>query len=327
MSIKIRWPFRNTAVITPTFDIDCEMFTPNGKQPLAEEFVVDGQVHSVVLPPWACRDTDSARQNIRKFMMLSQDFLEDEILETLEDPVLLYTWHEAKRFRDTRGSSLITQAMQIYAGAMMNSKYPSSVELNAFGISESTPAPHFFEKLPLPPQLTMQIQIMAAQVLQDIQGQLLKELKARIFTTRSRQTGWYEIFLTMSVLLASIEWVYQVQMRFERAKEGVSQRLSANIKYITRSMLDEWENSSSNIVNHFRCVLNGDIPFTQSWDDGSDNARDTGIDKQAVSYIRKIKAQIDDRSEEFHTIRADRNKGGLERPLSAVCQLFLPMNT
>ena len=321
-TVKLSWPFRATAINMPILNIKLEMFQPN-KEPLAEEYVADGLVRKVKLPPWACRDTDVASKDIERFMTACQSLLEDEILETLSDPILLLTWKEVKRYGATYSTQLLTRALQIYAGAMLNSRYPTSNGTSIFGVEEQVHTPYFFEKLPLPPQLTIQIQTMIGQLMLDIQKKILKDLKTRIFA-KDRIHHWYEVFLAIFVLLATIEWVFQVQMRFLKAKQGVSSHLFTNVSFATQHMLDEWEASAFNLIGHFRCIMNGEVPFSQSWDDNADNSRRTGLDSQALAFIRNIKREVDDREEELRGLRAARKEQRLEKPLAVICELFLP---
>jgi hypothetical protein len=195
-NIKLRWPFRVNATNMPILVIECQEFNPKNEN-LAEEYVANGLVRHVKLPPWACRDTTVTRNNIKQFMTACQSLLEDEIRQTLDDPIMLLTWNEVKRYRATYGSPLITGALHIYAGAMMNSKYPTSIEANVFGVKDEMHTPYFFEKLPLPPQLTYQTQTTIGQAMAEVQTQVLKYLKARVFS-KQRHDYWYEVFSLLS---------------------------------------------------------------------------------------------------------------------------------
>ncbi|KAJ4292765.1 hypothetical protein N0V90_009428 [Kalmusia sp. IMI 367209] len=320
--VKLQWPFRTSMANTPILTIDCEQFQPV-KENLVEEYVVNGIVRRVVLPPWACRDTKSAQENTKRFMAQCQNLLEDEIRETLDDPIMILTWNEVLRYRVTYNTPLITRALQIYAGDMMNSRYPTTVEANVFGVADEEHTPYFFEKLPLPAQLILQIQTMIGFVMVDIQADILKELKKRIYA-QDRLKHWYEIFLTIFILLASIEWVYQIQMRFVKAKTGVSDRNHTNISYVTQYMLEEWESSALNLIGHFRCVMNGEIPFAQSWDDDAENPQRTQLDVEAIAFIRNIKRETEERREELRELCARQKTNRFEKPLAAICELFLP---
>ncbi|KAL2680346.1 hypothetical protein Neosp_007943 [[Neocosmospora] mangrovei] len=320
-TIKLQWPFRTT-VNAPTFMIKCEEFQPD-KQPLDEEYVANGVVCKVTFPPWACKDTDEARKEVERFVTASQSLLEDEIRETLKDPILRLTWNEAIRYRHKSGSNLIARALQIYAGAMINSKYPTSVEPNVFGVADQEHTPYFFHKIPLPPQLTYQIQTLVGLVMTDIQKDLLKDLKKHVFA-KDRLEKWYELFLVIFILLSTIEWVYQVQLRFVKAKEGVSERNQIKLSHVTQYMIEEWEASAKNLIGHFRCVMNGEVPFSQSWDDDAENPRRTKLDVDAIAYIRNIKRETELRRDELRALRKESGRFMFEKPLSAICELFLP---
>ena len=320
--VKLNWPFRADAINTPILVIECEKFRPN-KEILTEEYVADGLVRKVKLPLWACHNTSVASKDIERFMVACQSLFEDEILNMLSDLILLLTWNEVKRYHVTYGSQLLTCALQIYAGAMMNSRYRTSIRTSVFGVEDQLHTPHFFEKLPLPPLLTYQIQAMMGQLMIDIQTQILKDLKAHIFA-KDRICQWYQVFLAIFILLATIEWVFQVQIRFLKAKQGVSHHLFTNVSYATQHMLDKWEASAFNLIGHFRCIMNGEMPFSQRWDDNVDNPRLTGLDSHALTYIRNIKREMENREEELLALRAAQKKRRLEEPLTIICELFLP---
>lgn len=323
-TIELQWPFRVSANKSPVLTIDLHEFRPT-KEILTEEWSVNGEICKVFLPPWACRDTKITGEAIGLFMSECQGLLEDEILDTLKDePILSLGWKEANRYRATHNSCLIRLAQEIYAGAMMNSRYPAPVEADVFGVmAEMNNRPYFIENVPLPAQLIFQLQTMIGLAMMDKQKQALKVLKRKIFS-KDRFRDWYEVFLAIFVLLATIEWVYQVQMRFVNAKQGVSERNRNNLSYVTQCMLDEWEASAFNLVAHFRCVMNGDVPFSQSWDEGADNPRSTGLDDEALAFVRKIKRETEKRTEELHALRREKGKSRFQRPLAALCELFLP---
>ena len=94
-SVVLNWPFRGNQVNTPTLVIECERFRPN-KEVISKEYVTSGLVRKVTLPPFACRNTTVAQKDIQRFIIACQSLLEDEILETFGDPILLLKWNEVK---------------------------------------------------------------------------------------------------------------------------------------------------------------------------------------------------------------------------------------
>ncbi len=152
---------------------------------------------------------------------------------------------------------------------------------------------------------------------------VLKDLRSRVFS-KQRHKCWYEVFLTTFILLATIEWVYQIQIRFLKAKQGASTRKFTNISYVTQYMLDDWEASAFNLICHFRCITNGNVPFAQSWDDDADNPQRTDFDAHALTYVRNIKHEAEERREELQALRKEKGMLRFEKPLAAICELFLP---
>lgn len=325
--IRLQWPFRPTVGTSPTLVISCQEFQPV-RENLEEEYTFDGHVHRVKMPPWACRDINTARSRAREFLKDCQSLLEQEIRETLTDPIMTLTWSEIERYCTARDAPLVRGAMRIYAGAMMNSKYPTSPDRHVFGVAEETHTPYFFEGLPLPPQLTYQVQTMIGYEQMAAQKFVLNGLKKLILhqhgKSNDRLASWYEVYLTMFLLLASVELVYQVQIRFLTAKQGVSERNLTNVSFVTQNMLEEWEASVFNLANHFRYAMNGAVPFTQSWVDGAEMARNAGLDREAVEYIRHIQLQVSKRSEELRAFRCLAGRERFCKPLAAICELFLP---
>ncbi|KAI0533769.1 hypothetical protein GGR58DRAFT_506010 [Xylaria digitata] len=287
--VKLKWPFRRIHVNNPILEVACQMFKPMRGQNTAEEFSINNREYREV-PRRMPRATGRRDKN------------------DIEDKIMRDTWAEALRYRAAHKSTLVTRALQVFAGAMMNSKYPMSLEKNVFGVpDELDNTPHFFEKLPLPAQLTYQVQTMIAHDMLDTQTPLLKELKSRIFH-KDRQRHWYEVYLTIFILLASIEFVYRAQMRFVRAKAGISDRNLTNIAFVTQAMLDEWESSAHNLINHFRCIMHGELP----------------LDPGAVEYIRAINSEIEVRMDGLRALRDLDSRMRFEMPLGAICELFLP---
>jgi hypothetical protein len=59
-------------------------------------------------------------------------------------------------------------------------------------------------------------------------------------------------------------------------------------------MMQEWEASAHHLIYHFRCVIRGADPFSQSWEAGCENQRRGGLDDEAVAFIRKVKDLLND---------------------------------
>lgn len=52
--VQLRWPFKHDVANPPILEVECQKFMPRPKDILKEEFVLNGEVKAVTLPPYAC---------------------------------------------------------------------------------------------------------------------------------------------------------------------------------------------------------------------------------------------------------------------------------
>lgn len=71
---------------------------------------------------------------------------------------------------------------------------------------------------PIPPILDHQIDTVGITYMIRLKESVLKMLKTRI--GRRKETDWYEIFLTMFVLLHNLEYVYKRQYQYRKRHEN-----------------------------------------------------------------------------------------------------------
>lgn len=67
----------------------------------------------------------------------------------------------------------------------------------------------------------------------------------------------------------------------------ILQRNYINVNFVTRSILEEWEYSAEILIAHFRCIMRGQIPFSNdsNVDESCDRAE---LDEQSMAYVRRI---------------------------------------
>ena len=70
------------------------------------------------------------------------------------------------------------------------------------------------------------------------------------------------------------------------------QRSYINVNFVTRSILEEWEYSAEILVTHFRCIMRGQIPFSNhtSFDESCSRAE---LDEQSIAYVRRIMVVVE----------------------------------
>ena len=69
--------------------------------------------------------------------------------------------------------------------------------------------------------------------------------------------------------------------------ETILQRNYINVNFVTRSILEEWEYSAEILIAHFRCIMRGQMPFSNdsNFDESCDRAE---LDEKSMAYVRRI---------------------------------------
>lgn len=91
---------------------------------------------------------------------------------------------------------------------------------------------YYDQAVPLPTFLNYQLDTLAMMCIQGYQKNIIKSLQAKIFTA-NRGKNWYEVFLTIFVLLGNLEHLYQAQRRYiQRHKKTVRVLLENCVDYL-----------------------------------------------------------------------------------------------
>lgn len=328
--VEITWDFSPEVVSHPPFlRLEVCEFEPNGET-LAEEWTSDDCAESQVLllPALACRNIEVATKAIGDFLNDCQLSLERTISDLSDDPLILMTWNEVLRVRQTHHSKTLSNAVRIYTSTLLNTEYLMSVDANTFGRPDVPNPPFFFKERSgglLPPQLTFQLQTIIAMTQTRLQLAVIKDLKRMIFA-QNRRVHWRTIFLTTFILFSSIELVYRKQRDFLRAKRGISQPYRNNVSFVTQYMMNQWEKTAENLISHYRFVMRGQVLFSQP--EGRDfekNLGDAGLDRQGEDFVRNVRRVLESRQIELKKARDSRNEND-RQGLWSICELFLPDN-
>lgn len=87
----------------------------------------------------------------------------------------------------------------------------------------------YYGTVPIPPILDHQLDTVGIRYMLKLKDNVLKTLKNRM--SRRRQTQWYEVFLTIFVLLHNLEYVYRAQYQYMKRHEGTVSYLSNSKKF------------------------------------------------------------------------------------------------
>ena len=61
-------------------------------------------------------------------------------------------------------------------------------------------------------------------------------------------------------------------------------------------MLEEWQYSAEILIAHFRCVLRGQVPFSQGHEAAHQSFARADLDNEAIAYVQEVSAIMKTRS-------------------------------
>lgn len=224
------------------------------------------------------------------------------------DEILILTLNEAHRYAGLHENEFIRRALKIRSFAARRCKLQAS-ELDIPIVDDEASLYHGQRHLPR--FMNYQVDVMMNFVIDAHRKAVLKYLKSLIFG-KDVITAWYEVYLLIYLLLSTIEFAWQWQLKystclkdtvrsptcsgllFDTADPNMLQRNYTGIDFVTRSNLQEWEYSAEILIAHFRCVMRGQMPFSDHGKTEESYAR-AGLDEQSIAYVRKVITLVESR--------------------------------
>jgi hypothetical protein len=75
--------------------------------------------------------------------------------------------------------------------------------------------------------------------------------------------------------------------------------LESQVSYIVKSQVQEWEVSAGVVLQHFRCVLRGFLPFQLARDNLSELIAQAKLDPTSAHYVVRIVLLLDQERKSF----------------------------
>ena len=190
----------------------------------------------------------------------------------------------------------IKNALQLSILSRLASKSFNIYGQETLGIQqEMDPDCPYYKRIPMPPLLDFQLDLMLMEKMEILKKSVLSELR-RMIAGQGRK-HWFKIYLIMSVLLFNLESVYQNQYRqIRRYQEHVSLMIpnSDEVTHYRRiqsqkqaAMLSSWEASAKNLTDHFQAVCRGSIPLNMEWSKADQDAAE--VDDHSLAFITQLR--------------------------------------
>jgi len=225
-NLEIRWNLPGGRPINlPLLKITCKEFVPRTNDTHYITWNVGKEVITIELPPFAGDDTQSLKAEVGAFLDKSMTKVLEHILHDTADEIASSTLREAIRFNDKNHSLTIDLALRIRCASFCSQGWGSitgaesldikTVNFNEHGKSGYAAYDRGLDK-PLPLSIDHQFDVALLLTIKEYKQKLLQQLSKMIFSKAKRP--WYEIFLTVFVLLSNLEYVHSGSLSFYHAQ-------------------------------------------------------------------------------------------------------------
>ncbi|KAM0188240.1 hypothetical protein ACHAPI_010729 [Fusarium lateritium] len=311
----------------PTLQVSVREFIPNSTDVTTERWR-SGQ-HEVILelPAYSAFDNQATTTALLDWVDDNFQYYAKDMTTQTGDFLIGATFNEALRFVLKNPNSMVKSALKLWIGAHMAQEFFCVVENNDFDIDVVNDANSIHHgQCPVPPVLDHQLDVLMIQEMIRIKDQIMAEIE-NILKGRNSRSKWFEVYLTVFVLLANLQYVYKSQerwwtMHFNTGKDNIIGQAYKSISY---SFMQRYAFSAQNLVSHFRYGLKGSVPFTLDWD--KENVKKLGnLDKDSVKYVKYVSGIIQTRMGEFRDNAERVKKHEFEGDMFWLSQLFVDLN-
>lgn len=196
----------------------------------------EGPVVTVDQPAYAVYDTADLMANVERYLRRNQPSIEHWILDRIQnDPIALLTYKEAIRQRDQRGSILLERALQMQCGAILSQGYGTvwtphvpgikEYDFRLFGHSGYEAYDRNGRDRPLPTAIAHQMDVAILKHIDSLQKPIRTLLRKAFFSSGNKAWySWYEIFLTLFVVLFNMQYIHGSAKRYMNVKRNTVRR-------------------------------------------------------------------------------------------------------
>ncbi|KAI0385426.1 hypothetical protein F5Y04DRAFT_185324 [Hypomontagnella monticulosa] len=284
----------------PSISVKCRRFVPGPTEHLSDvrESADGRQQVTTEYPPYACLDANTSKTQglINQYLDAFRPLAEEAIDSVTTDEIIRLGNLEARRYASLRGG-IVSNALKIRAATYVSERRLIIVGNDTLGIKTfDNPGFDEYGKVLSPISLDLQLDKLYITYMEQHWKIVLSGLKKLIFSRTDKRETWYEVFLTVFVLLSTLECAHAEEISFVKAYAS-KDNIYATADYVKRNMIEEWQASAKNLIYHFRVVIRGTVPFSQEWT--PEMQEKAGIDDESVRFIRRIGALVAARRRNF----------------------------
>lgn len=255
-----------------------------------------GRSRSMEMPPYCIARMDDARDNMLQYIEnFKGSFLSSFLRGSNE--ITGDIFDEARRFSAFNPTCTVRKALDLFAANRIIERDWRICGTETLGLNVvDDPENPWFEKIPVTPIMDLQLdQTVIQSFLKPLRDPLLQELQAKIY--EARKENWFEIFLTVCILLTNAERLLQ-HSRNNAKRYGVQRR------YNSLDLAYSYFHACKILIAHFRFVCAGFVPLSLNWRSPKASTM-AHLDVDQVRFMEHIQTKIRQKEEYLLSLKAN----------------------
>jgi hypothetical protein len=246
----------------------------------------DGQTRHIEMPPYCIANMENAQRNMLEYITNFRSAWLKNVLGRSNDTTRSL-FDQAQRFAAFNPDSTVSKALDLCAASRIIERDwricggPADLGIPLVSDDETNP---FFNCMPITPMMDAQLdQIVIHSFLLPTRDALLASLQAKM-TSPARSSSFFEIFLTVLVLLSHAEWLLAHSRQNAR-------RVGAKTRYNYIPRAEAYFHACNTFIAYWHNLCQGTCPAETKWMD--EGARKwAGLDQEQAQFLEGLKSRV-----------------------------------
>lgn len=246
----------------------------------------DGQTRHIEMPPYCIANMEDTQRHMLEYITNFRSAWLKNVLGRSND-ITRSLFDQAQRFAAFNPDSTVSKALDLCAASRIIERDwricrgPADLGIPLVSDDETNP---FFNSMPITPMMDAQLdQIVIHSFLLPTRDTLLASLQAKM-TSPTKSSSFFEIFLTVSVLLSHAEWLLAHSHQNAR-------RVGAKTRYNYIPRAEAYFHACNTFIAYWHYMCQGTCPAEMKWmNEGARNW--AGLDQEQAQFLEGLKMRI-----------------------------------
>ncbi|KAL6713797.1 hypothetical protein ACLMJK_008289 [Lecanora helva] len=270
-----------------------------------------GDKHRLHMPHYCLTNIEVVRDNLHTYSKQTRDTYLVELSES--HPIIKLSVDAALTHSKRHKDGIVSHALDMWSATRMVEKSWQIVGEDTLGMKTvvDTESP-LYNMIPVTPIMNTQLdQIVIQHILEPLRQSILEELNLKV--EKGDPRDFYEIYLTIFILLCSIERNAFAQIAFAK-------RYRFGRKFSNPRLLESYCHAAKILLSRFHFVCQGSAAMQSNWTDEKVK-KFAALDKEESMFMESTRSLITEHSTQVKSLQYAKD---YDRPLYWCHQLYFP---